>query len=196
MISIYVKNIEGVWFGLAFEGKEIFSTTFAFNEKEALRNLLVTIPFNVAFRQLEKPPAFAERVIAVLKNIYDGKDVSSNFSLTKKHLPNYTGRVIEVARLIPTGYVTSYGAIAKAVGGSPRAVGNVMAMNPFAPLVPCHRVVRSDFTLGGYDGGLDLKLQILERERRGFTSKREIPVGGKKLLVFPVEFVLKKLGKL
>lgn len=195
MISVYVKNIEGVWFGLAFEEEEIFATTFAFNEKEALRNLLVNIPFNVPFHQLDKPSNFAERVIAVLKNIYDGKDAASNFSLNKKHLPNYTGRVIEVARLIPTGYVASYGAIAEVVGGSPRAVGNVIAANPFAPLVPCHRVVCSDLTLGGYGGGLDLKLQILKREKRGFTSKREIPVNGKKLLVFPVEFVLKKLER-
>jgi methylated-DNA-[protein]-cysteine S-methyltransferase len=195
MISIYVKNVEGVWFGLAFEGEEIFATTFAFSEEKALRGLLGSIPFNVPFQQLEKSSVFAERVIAVLKDIYDGKDVPSSFSLAKKHLPNYTGRVIEIARLIPTGYVTSYGAVAKVAGGSPRAVGNVMAMNPFAPLVPCHRVVRSDFTLGGYGGGLNLKLQILERERRGFTSKREIPVDGKRLLVFPVEFVLEKLHR-
>jgi methylated-DNA-[protein]-cysteine S-methyltransferase len=108
-------------------------------------------------------------------------------------LPNYTRRVIETALLIPTGYVTSYGAIAKAVGGSPRAVGNVMAMNPFAPLVPCHRVVCSDFTLGGYGGGLNLKLQILRRERRGYTSKKEVLLSGRKLLLFPVEFVLDRI---
>ncbi|MEM2970841.1 MAG: methylated-DNA--[protein]-cysteine S-methyltransferase [Candidatus Bathyarchaeia archaeon] len=193
MIVIYAKDIEGVWFGLAFKGEEIFATTFAFNEKEVLRNLLVAIPFNIAFHQLDKPSAFAERVIAVLKDIYDGKDTQTNFSLATRHLPNSTRRVIEVTRLIPTGYVSSYGAIANVVGGSPRSVGNVMAVNPFAPLVPCHRVVRSDFTLGGYAGGLNLKLQILEREKRGFVSKREIPVDGRKLLVFPVEFVLKKL---
>jgi methylated-DNA-[protein]-cysteine S-methyltransferase len=194
MISIYIKNIENVWFGLAFEGEEIFATTFAFNKEKAVQSLLRSIPFNVPFQQVESS-IFAEHVIAVLRDIYDGKDVLYNFSLAKKHLPNYTERVIEIARLIPTGYVTSYGAIAKVTGGSPRAVGNVMSMNPFAPLVPCHRVVRSDLTLGGYSGGLNLKLQLLEREKRGFTSKREIPVNDKKLLVFPVEFVLEKLHR-
>ncbi|MEM2995517.1 MAG: MGMT family protein [Candidatus Bathyarchaeia archaeon] len=194
MINIYVKNVGDVWFGLAFEGEEIFATAFAFNEKEALRNLLTAIPFNVSFRQLDKPSAFAERVIAVLNDIYNGRDAQTSFSLATKHLSNYARSVIEVTRLIPIGYVTSYGAIADIAGGSPRAVGNVMAVNPFAPLVPCHRVVRSDFTLGGYSGGLNLKLQILEREKRGFVSKREIPVCGQKLLVFPVEFALKKSG--
>ena len=100
--------------------------------------------------------------------------------------------MLEVTSLVPTGYVASYGSIAKAAGGSPRAVGNVMARNPFAPLVPCHRVVSSDFTLGGYGGGLDAKLDFLVREKRGYTSPRQIPVGNKKLQVFPVEFVFKK----
>jgi len=70
-----------------------------------------------------------------------------------------------------------------------------MAMNPFAPIVPCHRVVSSDFTLGGYGGGLKAKLAFLNREKRGYTVEREIPVGDKKLRVFPVEFVLKNLEK-
>ncbi|MGQ9641818.1 MAG: MGMT family protein [Candidatus Bathycorpusculaceae bacterium] len=193
MINLYIKEMEKVWFGVAFEEKEIFATAFAFSRQKALQSLLRSIPFNVSFQHLEKPSNFAGHVMAVLKNIYDGKDVSISFSLATEHLPNYTRRVIEAALLIPTGYVTSYGAIAKAVGGSPRAVGNVMAMNPFAPLVPCHRVVCSDFTLGGYGGGLNLKLQILRRERRGYASKKEVSLNGRKLLFFPVEFVLDKI---
>jgi O-6-methylguanine DNA methyltransferase len=91
--------------------------------------------------------------------------------------------------------VSSYGGVAKAVGGGPRAVGNVMARNPFPPIVPCHRVVGSDLTLGGYGGGLDVKRSFLVRERRGYTSEREVPVNGKKLHVFPVESVLRRLEK-
>ena len=112
-----------------------------------------------------------------------------------EHLPAYTRRVLEVTALIPAGYVASYWSVAKAAGGGPRAVGNVMARNPFAPFVPCHRVVSSDFTLGGYGGGLDVKLDFLVREKRGYTSPRQIPVDGKKLQVFPVEFVLRKLER-
>jgi hypothetical protein len=49
-------------------------------------------------------------------------------------------------------------------------------------------------TLVGYGGGLDAKLAFLKREKRGFTSEQRIPINGKKkLAVFPVEFVLKKL---
>ncbi|MBS7633694.1 methylated-DNA--[protein]-cysteine S-methyltransferase [Candidatus Bathyarchaeota archaeon] len=112
-----------------------------------------------------------------------------------EHLPKYTGKVLKTALLIPTGYVASYGGIAKAAGGGARAVGNVMASNPFAPIVPCHRVVCSDMTLGGYGGGLSLKLALLKREARGCRSEKEVPIDGRKLLVFPVETVLNKLSK-
>lgn len=67
-----------------------------------------------------------------------------------------------------------------------------MASNPFAPIVPCHRVVRSDFTLGGYGGGLDLKAEMLAREKRGNSLPKEIPVGNRQLRIFPVEFSLEK----
>ena len=125
----------------------------------------------------------------------DGNNTPKNLQLTTEHLSAYTQKVLKTASAIPAGYVASYGSVAKAAGGSPRAVGRVMASNPFAPIIPCHRVVSADFTLGGYGGGLDTKLDFLIREKRGYTSPREIRVGDKKLQVFPVEYVLKKLGK-
>jgi O-6-methylguanine DNA methyltransferase len=192
MIGVYTKNAGRVWFGVACNEQRVFGTSFARSEQEALRSLLSGIPFNVPFQVFQAPSAFAEGVLASVKNVYDGKDASHGFSLAAEHLPAYTRRVLEAVSLVPVGYVASYGAIAKAAGGSPRAVGNVMAKNPFAPLVPCHRVVSSDFTLGGYGGGLNVKLGLLRREKRGYTSPRQIPVDGKKLQVFPVEFVLKK----
>ena len=195
MMGLYTKNIEGVWFGVACDEEEIFATTFASSKNKALQDLLRSIPFNVPFQQFEKPSAFAEYVIAILKNVYDGIGSSQSLPLVTEHLSIYARRVIEAVSLIPIGYVASYGLVAKVVGGSPRAVGRVMALNPFAPIVPCHRVVSSDFTLGGYGGGLDAKLAFLIREKRGYNAKREIPVGGERLEVFPVEFVLKRLER-
>ncbi|EXJ83243.1 hypothetical protein A1O1_06862 [Capronia coronata CBS 617.96] len=54
--------------------------------------------------------------------------------------------------LIPPGQVTTYAAIAKALGSSPRAVGGALRCNPFAPAVPCHRVIASDGSIGGFKG--------------------------------------------
>jgi len=195
MMGVYTKNVDGVWFGVACDVQRVFGTSFASSQQEALRSLLSGIPFNVPFQAFSEPSAFAEDVLESVRNVYDGKGVSQGVPLATEYLPVYTRTVLEVTFLVPVGYVASYGSIAKAAGGSPRAVGNVMARNPFAPVVPCHRVVSTDFTLGGYGGGLDVKLEILTREKRGYRSPREIPVGSKKLLVFPVEFVLGKWKK-
>ena len=195
VIGVYTKNVGGVWFGVACDEQRVFGTSFAVSEQEALRCLLSGIPFNVPFQVFQAPSAFAEDVLAVVKNVYDGKDTAHALRLATEHLPAYTKRVLEVVSLVPVGYVASYGSIAKAAGGSPRAVGNVMARNPFAPIVPCHRVVSSDLTLGGYGGGLAVKFGLLNREKRGYTSQREIPLGDRNLRVFPVEFVFEKLKR-
>jgi O-6-methylguanine DNA methyltransferase len=195
MIGLYTKKDSGVWFGVACDEQDVFATAFGSSQENILRNLLESIPFNVHFQSLGKPSTLADRVLNLLKDVYDGKEVSCNFPFAMAHLSEYAQNVIRVVSLVPLGYVTSYGAVAEVAGGSPRAVGRVMALNPFPPICPCHRVVSSDFTLGGYGGGLDLKLEILKRENRGFSSKREIGVNGKKLEVFPVEFVLRRFGK-
>jgi methylated-DNA-[protein]-cysteine S-methyltransferase len=198
MIGLYVENVEGVWFGIACDRKKIFATTFTFSEERTLQSLLKSIPFNVPFQYSEETSVFAEHVIVLMKDIYDGKGDSDNFSLVTEHLSDYARRVIEVVSLVPVGFVASYGSVARAAGGGARAVGRVMASNPFPLVVPCHRVVCSDFTLGGYGGGYDnvpVKLGILKRESRGYASEREISVGGEKLLVFPVERVLKQVGE-
>jgi len=70
---------------------------------------------------------------------------------------------------IPAGSTLTYSAVAE-LCGSPsraRAVGAAMARNPFAPLIPCHRVVGADGSLRGYGGGLDMKRYLIEMEHRG-----------------------------
>ena len=72
-----------------------------------------------------------------------------------------------------------------------------MANNPFAPIVPCHRVVCSDFSLGGFGGGygegVKTKREMLKREERGFREPKRVKVNGEALAVFPVGFVLERL---
>ncbi len=62
-------------------------------------------------------------------------------------------RVYAALGSVPRGRVTTYGALANAIGcRSPRAVGRALRENPFAPQVPCHRVIAADGTPGGYKG--------------------------------------------
>ena len=69
---------------------------------------------------------------------------------------------------IPRGKVKTYAQIAKAIGKPKafRAVANAVSKNPYAPKIPCHRVIRSDGKLGGYSakGGLKAKKSLLKKE--------------------------------
>lgn len=76
-------------------------------------------------------------------------------------------QVWEKLREIPYGQTVSYGDVAKALGnpGAVRAVGRACATNPVALVIPCHRVVREDKSLGGYRWGLKRKKKLLAREQ-------------------------------
>lgn len=76
-------------------------------------------------------------------------------------------RVLDAARRIPLGEVRSYRWVADGAGNSAavRAAGTALRTNPIPLIVPCHRVVRSDGSLGGYAGGLPLKERLLLLER-------------------------------
>jgi methylated-DNA-[protein]-cysteine S-methyltransferase len=82
-------------------------------------------------------------------------------------------------RTVPPGSVITYQALAAAVGApsGQRAIGNTMATNPVPLYVPCHRVIRSDGTIGNYGGGVPRKLKLLRAE--GFSMDRDyrLPAG-------------------
>lgn len=79
-------------------------------------------------------------------------------------------RVYDAILTIPKGKVATYQAVAARIGcGSARAVGQALRRNPFAPRVPCHRVIASDLTMGGFEGevggaAIRKKLHLLNRE--------------------------------
>jgi O-6-methylguanine DNA methyltransferase len=89
---------------------------------------------------------------------------SSSFAIMESLLKNhpteikpFDAKVYEYCIQIPKGKVTTYKELAKAIGHPTayRAVGSSLKKNPFAPTVPCHRVVASDLTLGGFFGSKD-----------------------------------------
>jgi len=89
-------------------------------------------------------------------------------SLLAKLTPFQRAVLLECSR-IPPGRTKSYSQVARAIGKprAARAVGNALAKNPLAPLIPCHRVVKADGTAGGYSarGGSRRKLLLLANER-------------------------------
>ena len=79
---------------------------------------------------------------------------------------SFEQRVYKVISAIPKGQTRSYRWVAEQLGdvNLARAVGNALGRNPYAPRVPCHRVIKTDGSLGGYTGGLAKKRELLRKE--------------------------------
>ena len=86
---------------------------------------------------------------------------------------SFNQKVWALTARIPAGKVTTYAQIAQALGSKGyRAVGNALNKNPYAPQVPCHRVVGSNGSLTGFAGGLAKKQSLLEAEGVACKSRR------------------------
>ena len=78
---------------------------------------------------------------------------------------DFNTRVWEACKRIPKGKVSTYKELANALDTKAyRAVGNALNKNPYAPVVPCHRVINSDGNVGGFAKGASAKIALLEKE--------------------------------
>ena len=102
-----------------------------------------------------------------LRRYYAGEDVQFDETLDMSRGSEFQQQVWQATRQVPRGVMTTYGALAAAVGAGPasaRAVGRCMATNPWPPIVPCHRVLGKDGSLTGFGGGIETKRRMLEME--------------------------------
>lgn len=122
------------------------------------------------------PPPAVEAAVGRIQKLLEGeRDSLEDLPLDMSGVPPFHRRVYEVARAIPPGRTLTYGEVAARVGepGASRAVGQALGQNPFAPVVPCHRVLAAGNRSGGFsaDGGVDTKLRLLEIEAAQFGSQ-------------------------
>jgi len=107
-----------------------------------------------------------ERIVALLRG--EVSDLAS-IPLDMTLVPAFHRRVYELARTIPAGRTLAYGEVASRIGspGAARAVGQALGKNPFAIVVPCHRVLAAGGKPGGFsaNGGVDTKLKMLRIEQ-------------------------------
>ena len=102
-----------------------------------------------------------------LQIYYLGKMTTFTDKLDFSNATLFQKLVWETTRLIPYGETRSYSWIARQIGKpqAARAVGQALGKNPFLIVVPCHRVIAADGTLGGFGGGLEMKEALLELEK-------------------------------
>jgi methylated-DNA-[protein]-cysteine S-methyltransferase len=101
--------------------------------------------------------------------IAEGHEPSTELPLDWRGVSAWDRRVLEGARTLRRGEITAYGRLARRIGapGAARAVGAALGRNPYWLLIPCHRVVAGDGSIGGYGGGpdaVDVKRELLALE--------------------------------
>jgi len=111
----------------------------------------------------------ANKILAFL----NGDDIRFSLNMIRLDLcSSFQQKVLRAEHGIPRGRVSTYQRIAKHLGHdkAARAVGGALANNPFPIIVPCHRAIRSDGKLGGYQGGLRMKRALLKMEGVFFNA--------------------------
>lgn len=110
-------------------------------------------------------------VIAQLREYFAGTRNEFDLPVDMSGVTPFTRNVLSAITTIPFGGLSTYQEIAQRIGKPKacRAVGNALGRNPIAIIVPCHRIVRSDASIGGYTGGLDIKQHLLSLEGSGLT---------------------------
>ncbi|HEX2236016.1 MAG TPA: methylated-DNA--[protein]-cysteine S-methyltransferase [Actinomycetota bacterium] len=114
-----------------------------------------------------------------LEEYFAGRRRSFTAPLDLSSATPFRRRVLERLARVPFGALTTYGDLARALRSGPRAVGGAVGANPVPVLVPCHRVIASDGTLGGFGGGLERKRTLLSLEGHdpfegGWVARRDL----------------------
>jgi methylated-DNA-[protein]-cysteine S-methyltransferase len=119
-------------------------------------------------RETAPPEAVEQAISAIVALLHGEKRDLTSIALDMEGVPPFHQRVYEITRTIPAGATLTYGEIAQRLEepAAARAVGQALGRNPFALLVPCHRVLAAGNKLGGFsaEGGVDVKRRLLAIE--------------------------------
>jgi len=134
-------------------------------QREGHDAVLQALASRISPRILSAPRRLDE-VARQLDEYFAGRRTAFDVALDRRLSAGFRRTVLDHLAAISYGHTESYAEVAAATGhpGAVRAVGSACATNPLAVVVPCHRVLRSDGSLGGYLGGLEVKRALLELE--------------------------------
>ncbi|HEY0381671.1 MAG TPA: methylated-DNA--[protein]-cysteine S-methyltransferase [Candidatus Elarobacter sp.] len=151
---------------IAWSGRDIVGSQLPGNDESATRRRMQR-RFPDA-REAPPPPNVVRAIDGVTALLAGEHDDLSGITLHTSDLAEFDRRVYAAARAIPPGETITYGELAKRIGEShgAQAVGQTLGRNPFAPIVPCHRIVAADGTMHGFSaaGGVNTKLHLLTIE--------------------------------
>lgn len=154
--------------GIAWEGDVVVAVQLPEADPTRTRaRMLKSLP---PLPEVKQPPPLVQAAIEGVQALLNGevRDLLE-VPLDMARVSPFQRKVYALARAIPPGRTRTYGDLAEALGdvGLARAVGQAMGHNPFAPIVPCHRVLAAGGRSGGFSGGsgVPTKLRMLQIER-------------------------------
>ena len=162
---MYYAIFDTTWgaFGFVEHNSRVLATFLPRARQEIIRAIRASWPD--AIEAPDSLPRFRQAVV----DYFEGKRTRFPIDIDLSGMPPFHQLVLEACRRIPYGHTASYADLAKAVGkpNAARAVGGAMARNPLPLVVPCHRVLRADGSIGGFSstGGVDEKAQLLQLEK-------------------------------
>ncbi len=109
------------------------------------------------------------KAVKLLTRYFSGESVSFDVPLDLRYYTSFQQAVWKAVLAIPSGETRSYAWIAKRIRNpnASRAVGQALGANPVPVIIPCHRVISSAGTMGGFSGGIGMKKKLLGLEKRG-----------------------------
>ena len=110
-----------------------------------------------------------------LNDYFRGQKTDFDYPLNLKKYTLFESQVLQATRSIPYGEVRSYKWVAEKIGrkNAARAVGQALKKNCVPVIIPCHRVLKSDRGLGGFNAGIGWKKRLLELEKDGIFARRK-----------------------
>lgn len=135
----------------------------AHDESEDLMSELA----GVSLTEEQGDPAWLDEPMGQLREYFGGSRQQFDVAMDWRLSHGFYRRVLDALAAVGYGETVSYGELALMADapGAARAVGTAMSTNPIPVIVPCHRVVRSDGSVGQYGGGAHMKTWLLEHER-------------------------------
>lgn len=155
--------------GIAWGGRGVAAVQLPDGSEAATRARLARRLPDATEQPMPEPIRLAvDQILSLLRG--EASELAA-IPLDMEQVPPFHRRVYELARAIAPGQTVSYGDLAARLGqpGAARAVGQALGRNPFALVVPCHRVLAADGRVGGFsaNGGVTTKLRLLSIERDG-----------------------------
>lgn len=155
---------------MAVSGQGICRVVLPKKDKKSVGPALISSEFEVWRSESGKVPSSTvlSKAVKNLQHYFSGERVSFDLPVDVGYYTAFQQAVWKATAAIPFGETRSYGWIAKRIRNpkAVRAIGQALGANPIPIIVPCHRVISSTGTLGGFSGGIGMKKRLLALEAK------------------------------